>query len=449
MSEDELEVAIATFRFGVISDFVIGMKLTYGEKEKLINEKVSRSYQIPGSTRTGISRSTIMSWINQYKKAGFKIQGLFPHERKDKGIVKSLTTEIKLAIKEIKKEKPNLGVPALIKELQHRKLIMNGEELNASTIYRYINSENLKSVNEDAIDKRHFEAEHPNQIWQSDILHGPLAKVDGKNKKTYLLAIIDDHSRLIMHAEFYLNETFETFKDGLKKAIARRGLPQKLYIDNGSCYRTLNLEQITAFLGIAIKHSRPYTPQGRGKIERWFRYVRDNFLSLYTLKSLSELNESFETWVDAYNNKIHGTTQETPLSRYRRNLECVRPAPHDLNNYFRMVEFRTVKKDRTIRLNSVLFEVPVMLIDKKVEARFHLEDPDIVEIFFNNISYGFTEKVDPHVNVNIGRNWKSQTKVNKKINVEKEPNEEKKPIQSGKLFKGIEDENEILTEEII
>lgn len=435
MSKDEFEEALATFRFGVISDFVIGVKLSYGEKEKLLDQIVSRSYKIPGSSRTTISRSTIMSWINDYKKAGFKIIGLYPRTRKDKGIVKSLTSEIKMAIKEIKKEKPALKVPALIKELQHRKLILSGEELNSSTIYRYINCEDLKSINEDAVDKRHFEAENPNEIWQSDILHGPLAIVDGKNKKTYLLAIIDDHSRLIIHAEFYLNETFETFKDGLKKSITKRGLPQKIYIDNGSCYRTLNLEQITAFLGIAIKHSRPYIPQGRGKIERWFRYVRDNFLSLYTIKTLEALNESFDTWVDEYNNKIHGTTRETPLSRYRKNLECVRPAPHDLINYFRIVEFRRVKKDRTIRLNNVLFEAPVSLIDKKIETRFHVENPDEVEIFFNNQSFGFAVKVDPHINANIGRSWKTCTGKTKKDGEEmKQP--ENSVIKSGQLFEG-------------
>ncbi len=99
-----------------------------------------------------------------------------------------------------------------------------------------------------------------------------------------------------------------------------------------------------------------------------------------------------------------------------------------------MVEFRKVKKDRTIRLNGVLFEAPVVLIDKKIEARFHIESPDNVEIFFNNISYGFAEKVDPHINVNIGRNWKNHTKTDKKVVVENDLNREIKSIQSGKLF---------------
>ena len=108
-------------------------------------------------------------------------------------------------------------------------------------------------------------------------MHGPRAKVSGINKKTYLHAIIDDSSRYIIHAEFFTSEKLEAFKECLKAAVEKRGLPQKLYVDNGACYSAINLEQITACLGIGIKHSRPYIPQGRGKIERWFRNVRESF----------------------------------------------------------------------------------------------------------------------------------------------------------------------------
>ena len=141
-------------------------------------------------------------------------------------------------------------------------------------------------INEDAKDKRHFEASHPNEIWQSDVMHGPYVQVEGRARKTYLIAVIDDHSRYIVHAEFYLAETITNFLDCLRQAILARGLPQKLYTDNGACFKTSHLEQVSAQLGIAIKHTRPYTPQGRGKIERWFKTVRDGFLGSHA-KDLS------------------------------------------------------------------------------------------------------------------------------------------------------------------
>ena len=144
-------------------------------------------------------------------------------------------------------------------------------------MYRYLKNEELTVVNEEAKDKRAFEASHPNEIWQSDVMHGPRVLVEGKLKKAYLIGIIDDYSRFIIHAQFYLAETRENFLDALRQAVLSRGLPQKLYIDNGSCYKALHLEQVAAQLGVTITHSRPYTPQGRGKIERWFRYVQDSF----------------------------------------------------------------------------------------------------------------------------------------------------------------------------
>jgi hypothetical protein len=224
-----------------------------------------------------------------------------------------------------------------------------------------------------------------------------------------LIAIIDDFSRYIINADFYLNETRESFIDCLRSGIQQRGLPQKLYVDNGSCFRALHLEQVAAQLGIAIHHSRPYLPQGRGKIERWFRYVQDNFLSVFNHSnykcSFEELKHSFSEWVLDYNNRTHSSTDESPLKRYQSHIEFVRVAPPDLLNYFREIEFRRVRKDRTVKLRGVSYEVPVGLIDRKIELRFFTEDLSQIEVFFENKSYGFAYPVDIHINGQIGRNW--------------------------------------------
>ncbi len=409
MDESEKKLKIATFRFGVISEFVTGVKLHYGEKERLIREKLARQYEVPFSSRNKIARSTIEKWICDYKKAGFRLEGLSPRPRSDKGQTKALSDHLRLAIKELKKEDPQIKLPAIMKTLRHKKLIGADEVLNPSTVYRYLKAEKLTSVNEDAKDKRHFEASHPNEIWQSDVMHGPHVRVDGRSKKSYLIAIIDDHSRLIIHAEFYLAETIKNFLDCLRQGVMKRGLPQKLYIDNGACYKALHLEQVAAQLGIGISHSRPYTPQGRGKIERWFKFVQDNFLGAFrhhdAKDKLDLLNDHFASWVEEYNNKVHSTTKQTPYNRYQKGLECVRPAPKHLLDYFRQVEFRRVKKDRTIRLLGSIFEVPVGLIDRQVELKFHPEDLSDIEIFFQGKSYGTAVVVNPHVNAKIGRNW--------------------------------------------
>lgn len=417
-TEREKKLQIATFRFGIISEFVTGVRLEYGEKERLLKEKTNRTYDIPFSkSRTRVARSTIEYWISEYRKAGFRLEGLEPKKRSDKGSSRAISPSLKLAIKELKKEEPSIKVPAIVNRLRTKKLIGQDEVLNPSTIYRYLAAENLININEDAVDKRHFEASHPNELWQSDVMHGPYVRVDGdKSKKSYLIAIIDDHSRLIVHAEFYLAETVENLLDALRQAVLKRGLPQKLYVDNGACFKTLHLEQVSAQLGIGIKHSRPYTPQGRGKIERWFKYVRENFLlsqAKETRDTLDLINHHFSEWVETYNGKIHSTTKQTPTDRYRQGLECVRPAPPGILDYFRQIEFRRVKKDRTIKLHGTLLEAPVGLIDRQVELRYHFEDLSQVEIFFQNKSYGIAGVVSPHVNAKIGRNWEKKDRPHK------------------------------------
>jgi len=432
MDEDRGRMEIATFRFGVIADFVTGTRLDYGEKERLLREKSRRSYKIPLSNRTSVSKSSILQWINEYKKAGYRIEGLTPTPRKDKGTFKTLTPTIRMAIKELKKENPHMTVPMIIKKLRQMKIIPMEEYISESRIYKFLKQEKLNKINTDAVDKRSFEAESPNELWQSDVMHGPQVKFKGINRKAYLCAIIDDFSRLIVNAQFYPNEGLLNLKDCLKQAIEKRGIPQKLYVDNGACYRALNLEQVSACLGIALKHSRPYTPQGRGKIERWFRTVRDQFLPLVNgVKTLDELNEMLKDWVDGYNGTIHGTIKCTPQDRFRKNLECVRPAPKDLIDYFRMVDFRKVRKDRTFQLRNKLFEAPVSLIDKKIELRYHEENPEEVEVFFNNQSFGAAGILDKNINSKIGRDYKSALPP-RKIESQLEDH----TVITGKLFEG-------------
>jgi transposase InsO family protein len=435
MFSDEEKMKIATFRFGIISEFVTGVKLSHGEKEALLRQKVGRAYEIPGSTKTSISKATIHLWVSAYRKAGFRIEGLIPKTRKDKGLFRKLDSSLCLAIKELKKENPYYPLSTIIKILQHRKVLGLEDQLNLASVYRFLKQENLSQPNLNASDCRAFEATLANQIWQCDVMHGPYLMIDGQKKKTYLFGIIDDYSRLIVHGEFFLSETLDSLKDALCQAITKRGLPQKFYVDNGACFNAVNLEQITAALGISLTHSRPYKPQGRGKIERFFRTIRDSFLPLHQdAKKLLELNERLENWLEEYHQKPHGTTKETPYQRYRSNLSCVRPAPPQLLNYFRHIEFRRVRKDRTVALAGRRFEAPVQLIDRRVELHYHASDLERVEIFFDQKSFGFAVPLDVRINARIGRNWSSGANK-KEVTTEHSAKDIETP-KPGLLFKG-------------
>ncbi len=437
MSDDDKKIAVASFKFGVISDFINRQSFSYGEKEKLFREKISLSYIIPFSSKTTISKPAIIKWIRDYKKGGQRLEALYPKIRKDRGDFRSLDGTLKLAIIDVLKKNPKVKTRAIIRELTRQKVIEDSTGLNFSTVYRFVKKEKQDPLRQNCYDdRRRFEAQYPNQIWQSDVMHGPHIRTGDaaeKKKKTYLIAFIDDHSRLIIHAEFFFSEDVINFKRALHTALSRRGLPQTLYVDNGACFKSKNLEYIGAALGISIKHSRPYIPQGRGKIERWFKNIRESFLPFFNSNIfLDQLNESLDIWVDEYNSKIHSTTNETPLSRYANGVECTRPAPKDLENYFRIIEQRKVKKDRTFRLDNIIYEAPACLIDRRVDLKFYPEDKNRpVEIFFQGMSFGIASVLDANINSSVGRDW-MQTKENRNIPATIEDNNSPS-ILSGKL----------------
>ncbi len=288
-----------------------------------------------------------------------------------------------------------------------------GIVLNNSTVYRFLHQHNLMaSQMKKPVDRRKFEAELPNDLWQSDVMHGPKVDVDGKMRKTYLIAIIDDHSRLIVQARFYLSEKLSSYLDAFENAIAARGLPRKLYVDNGAAFRSRHLEYITASLSISLIHAKPYTPQGKGKIERWFKTVRGSFLPLFKGTGLTQLNDALTRWVrNGYNKKIHSATGQTPFERFTGKMHCLRSAPVNLKDHFRKVARRTVSKDRSVTLNGRLYEAPVALIGKRVELLYHGSQPENLEIKYQNKSFGLIRGVDLHVNCRVKRDKNNNPQI--------------------------------------
>jgi len=398
------KMAVALFRYSVISDIVNVSGLDYGGQEEIIRQKCAQKWLIPYSEKTRISRSGILRWLNLYRKSNNNIESLFPKERKDKGTLRSLDAQTVESLLGLRKELPDASVPLLISEMKQRGLIAAGDELKPSTVYRLLSRQSLGRSTAGAADCRKFEAELPNDLWQSDVMHGPKIEINGKWRKTYLIAIIDDHSRLIPHAYFYLSEGLTSYLCALESALAKRGLPRKLYVDNGPAFRSRHLEYITASLNIALIHAKPYKPQGKGKIERWFKTIRTSFLPGFKGESLAELNKELEFWIESkYHSKIHSATGMTPFARFTTNMECLRPAPRNLKDHFRKVARRKVAKDRTITFNGSLFEAPVPLIGKQVELLYHEDMPGHIEIKYQNKSYGIIRPVNLHVNARVKR----------------------------------------------
>ena len=401
---------IAVFRYGVIHEFVGGAALTQNERRRLLQDKCARKWIIPHSGRTRISENTIYRWIRRYRESGGKIASLYPQKRGDQGKPRKLDDETIAIILAARREKPNFTVPMLLAELKRQMMVPRPTGL--TTIYRLLHQYHLMDKTPNPEDRRKFEARLPNDIWQSDVMHGPKVMVNQKQRKTYLIAFIDDHSRLIVFAGFYLSENLIAFMDAFEKALAKRGLPRKLYVDNGAAYRSHKLEFTCASLAIALIHARPYKPQGKGKIERFFKTVRSGFLPTADLASLELMNQSFAQWVETvYHQRKHSATGMTPFCRFSQNLACLRQAPKNLKDHFRKAVYRTVAKDRTITLDGRLLEAPVLLIGKRVLLLYHEHDPKMVEVFFNQTSYGLLVPVDLHVNCRVKRDRNKNTEL--------------------------------------
>jgi len=413
MTADEKQ-EVAAFRFGVIHDFIGPDKLEYGEQKKLLTEKCGRRWTIPHSPRTSIGKSTILSWIKAYEEGGRKLQALYPRGRSDHGKTRRYDNDTCLSLIRLRKELPTLSVPNFIKEVKARKILPADIELKQTTLYRFFHQEDIMTQQPfRGVDRRKFEAELPNDMWQCDVMHGPKLDSGGqRRRKTYLIAFIDDHSRLITHGRFYSAESLSCLIQAFEQALLIRGLPRKLYVDNGAAFRSKQLEFTCASLGIALIHAKPYTPQGKGKIERFFRTVRSQFLSCFKGSSLDEINKEFDTWLrQEYHQRKHSSTGESPFKRFSTNMECIRSAPSDLPDHFRKTVRRRVNKDRSVTIDNRLFEAPVDLIGKRVELLYHENKPDRIEIRLAEKSFGYLEQIDLHVNCHVKRDKNNQVEI--------------------------------------
>lgn len=413
MTEKEKQ-DVAAFRFSIIHEFVNGSKPLFGEQERLLREKCDRKWDIPSSDRTSIGRSTILRWINTYKKSGNNLKSLFPRNRDDRGKSRVYDRDTCLGLISLRREMPELSVRLFRDEAQKRGVLQSDTSDDLSTLYRFLNSQGLMDKTPSpAVDRRKFEAEFPNDLWQSDVMHGPKLKVGGeRTRKTYLIAFIDDHSRLLPHGQFYTSESLTSFKIAFEQALLTRGLPRKLYVDNGAAYKSKQLQFTSASLGIALIHAKPYTPQGKGKIERFFKTVRAEFLPCFLGDTLDEINEAFDLWTrEIYHKRRHSATGQSPFRRFTANLECVRAAPRDLKDHFRTILRRRVNRDRTIMAHNRLFEAPVELIGKRVEILFHESNPEEIEVRWQQKSYGVLRQVDLHINSRVKRDKNCQLEL--------------------------------------
>jgi transposase InsO family protein len=364
---------LALFRLSVLGPLVSRERLARGELQQLIRELSAREYAIPGSKRRHVGGKTIEAWYYAWRSRG--IDGLAPKPRADRGASK-IAAALQEAILAAKRANPRRSVRHIVRLLEAAGTVA-ANSLSRSAVHRLLQQHGLSKLaasTHQPEERRSFAAEFAGSIWYGDVMHGPRVPHKGHLRKTYLVSLIDDASRLVAHSAFCLSETALDVEGVLKQALLRRGVPLKLVVDNGAAYRAHTLQGICARLGIHLIFCRPYAPEGKGKLERWHRTCRDQFLGELDerhIASLDDLNARLWAWLEqVYHRSAHaGLAGMTPLARYQRDLGRIRSlgaraAQLDALFHHRIARF--VRKDGTVSYIGRCFEVPYELAGKTV-----------------------------------------------------------------------------------
>jgi len=384
--EDRRRRDVALFRYGLIRE-AADPALTRAERGRLVRDLAGREHPGPDGTPKRVGRSTLDRWIVLWRAGGF--DALVPQPRKvtlrsDRGLLDLAVT--------LKRENPSRTATHVV-ELIVTDLASRGQARQVPsirTVQRHLarHGLNVRGQSGPPASFGRFEAARVNDMWIGDVAHGPL--VGGS--KALLFAFIDDHSRLIVGHRWGRREDVLRLEAALRRAFSSRGVPGRIYVDNGSPFVSDQLARICAVLGIRLVHSRPGRPQGRGKIERFFRTVRDQFLVEIAdgqIATLEELNVLFTAWLERrYHHRVHGETGQTPLERFGAADLGGMPTPALLAEAFRWAETRTVTKTAMISLHGNRYEVDPALVGRKIQVTFDPFDLTALNVVHNGQSFG-------------------------------------------------------------
>ena len=341
----------------------------------------------------GISERTLRRYLRKYGEKGY--EGLVKPQRGDKGSSKRLSADVlKEAIK-LRRELPGRSARRIITILESEGIAAPGE-IAKSTLSRQlkqngVSTADLKALAAPGTGARRFQKEHRNALWQSDIKYGPyIPGKNGKKVRTYLIVLIDDATRRVVHAEIYDNQRLPILEDCFKKAILKYGIPEAIYVDNGKIFVSKWFRLACARIGVRHIHTKPYSPQSKGKIER-FNGFTEEFLEELTLEpadSLESLNQKFRVWLEeGYTHKPHSALGgKTPYQAYTEDPKATKPASSaDCLRLFLWEETRKVDKTGAIRHRGNVYDAGSDLINKKVDVRFNPFDLSGVEIWHDGL----------------------------------------------------------------
>ena len=409
--DNETREKIALIRYKLISPVL-------AEPGRIQNEyfrtQAAKHHEFPRYGSRKVKISTFKSWLKAYRKNGF--DALKPKIRGDKGRPRKADARVLDAIRVQCKAYPHLTAKRLHEKLAQLHLIGN-PPIHYNTLLRIVKEEQLLNFGSRRRDQRtSFETDHVNCLWMCDFMHGPQVTVNRKTYKAILCAIIDDHTRMIVGHGFARTETVLSLNLVLKSAFLAFGFPERLYVDNGASFSSDFLAKTCALSGISLIHSRPYDSPSRGKIERFFRTVRDRFLSTISEKpTLDELNMLFAAWMnDDYHHKLHTGINERPIDRYHRSCNhthIVRPTKAELDEIFLVRHERMVNNDATISFKGNIYEAPTAYIRQRVDIRHPADADQELYLYDKDIRVCRLKFVDKRQNAKTFKPYQTHTPI--------------------------------------
>jgi len=396
--DDDPEQAWALARYQVISAY-LALEPRRGQRTGLLLQLAARVWRDPKGEVLHVAAETIRVWVRRYRRGGLVALRDKPHPRR--GVEVLTPDEIERLIK-LKRDVPERSLDRLLKIAEATAVVAPGR-VRRSTLHRVLRAHSLSARAParaaDKADLDRFEADSPNDLWQSDMLVGPWLpdpERPGKVRRAYLYAFLDDHSRLLLHGRFSFRGELPALELVFRRCLQKWGKPRRCYYDNGQVYRSHHMRQIVAALGIhRIVFTEVRRPEGHGKIEALNRFIRSAFLAelrASRITTLDALNEAFVAWADLeYNRRVHDETGEEPLVRWRHGVDRVRYADEEaLRQAFLWREDRTPDKAGVFSLFGVQYQT--ILGRKRLQVRFDPEALDLIEVW---LADRFVERVRP------------------------------------------------------
>jgi len=400
--------AVALARFALVSRLQELLRTPVPLRVALETVSSECLLELNGQSRP-VPRRTLEDWWYAYQHGGFA--ALHPKVRSDRGLPRKLTPEQERHVVESAKAHPAIAVKVLYRQWKEADPTLPA----LSAVYRALQRHSMDQRSRRYLVRqaisgptKAFEAPWVNELWMADFSPGPFLTLAGQKKAlaTHLCAMIDDHSRVVPYAAYYTTADTRSFHQSLKQAVQRRGLPRKLYTDQGRPFTNDHTRVICANLGIRLLHAKPYHAWSKGKIERLFHTIQSDFEAGLRLPgqmpaSLEELNARLWDWLQTiYHSRLHEGIGMSPNERFAQGSRQVRPLDPtlDLERLFYAQLLRVVRKDGTVRLNNQLYEVDLSLRGLEVRLRFDPWTFARVEVDYRGQSFGLARRVNHHLN---------------------------------------------------